>query len=68
MTQKRSCAVIEILRLRCPAFCGAARAGNVVRHEFVAQAHLLGMPGVSRRVVALIVPPQAAPADDEAGQ
>ncbi len=46
----------------------AARAGNVVRHEFVAQAHLLGMPGVSRRVVALIVPPQAAQADEEPGK
>lgn len=36
----------------------AQRAGKSVRGEFLAQAELLGMPGVSRKVVWLIVPPE----------
>lgn len=34
----------------------AARPEYSVRHEFTVQANLLGMPGVSRNVVSLIVP------------
>ncbi len=36
----------------------AARAGKFVRVPFIAQAQLLGMPGVSRKVIFLIVPPE----------
>lgn len=39
----------------------AARAGGFVRGEFRAQAELFGVPGVSRKVVWLIVPPGEAP-------
>lgn len=40
----------------------ATRAETFVRHEYIAQAQLLGMPGVSRKVVWLIVPPEDAQA------
>ncbi len=46
----------------------AARAGKVVRREFIAQARLLGMPGVSRKVVSLIVPPEDAQAGEDSGK
>jgi Dolichyl-phosphate-mannose-protein mannosyltransferase len=42
----------------------AQRAENFVRGEFLAQAELLGMPGVSRKVVWLIVPPERAQAGE----
>lgn len=38
----------------------AARAEKFVRREFLAQADLFGIPGVSRKVVWLIVPPAAS--------
>ena len=37
----------------------AARAAQFVNPQFVVQSMLLGMPGTSRRVIALIVPPAA---------
>lgn len=42
----------------------AARAEYSVRHEFTVQANLLGMPGVSRSVVSLIVPAREPPRVD----
>jgi 4-amino-4-deoxy-L-arabinose transferase-like glycosyltransferase len=35
-----------------------ARSEYSVRHEFTVQANLLGIPGISRRVISLIVPPR----------
>ncbi|MGX4770978.1 glycosyltransferase family 39 protein [Bradyrhizobium guangdongense] len=46
-------------------YCGrwmewvSARAGHFVRREFAVQASLWGRPGVSRKVIMLLVPPQA---------
>lgn len=40
----------------------AERAGHYVQSQFELQAKLLGVPGVKRRIVALLVPPQAEPA------
>ncbi|MCP4620843.1 MAG: glycosyltransferase family 39 protein [Bradyrhizobium sp.] len=40
----------------------AERAGRYVQVKFDAQAELLGMPGVRRGIVALLVPPLAEPA------
>lgn len=40
----------------------AERAGHYVQTQFEVQAKLLGVPGVKRSIVALLVPPQAEPA------
>jgi len=36
----------------------AARAGDYVRHEFEVRSLLMGVPGIGRNVVSLIVPPR----------
>lgn len=46
----------------------AARAEKSVRGEFIAQAQLLGMPGVSRRVVWLITTSEDAQAGEGSGE
>jgi MFS family permease len=46
----------------------AARAGKFVRTEFIAQAQLLDMPGVTRKVVSLIVLPEEAQTGGASGR